>query len=66
MMRAVQDMFSEFEFREPGVGGRWHIDIASGTDDLRKGLLSAGEICEKWQKEVEAFRPTLKKYALYE
>jgi len=66
MMRTVQDMFPEFAFREPADGERWHIDIASGTDDLRKGLLSAEEICEKWQAEAEAFRSTLEKYALYD
>ncbi len=66
MMRAVQDMFPEFTFREPNADGRWHIDIASGTDDLRRGILTAEEICEKWRAEAEAFRPTLEKYALYE
>ena len=66
MMRAVQDMFPEFEFRAPENGSRWHIDIASGTDELRRGILGAEEICEKWQAEAEAFRPTLEKYALYE
>ena len=66
MMRTVQDMFGEFEFRAPAEGGRWHIDIASGTDDLRMGPKTADEICAAWQAEAEAFRPTLEKYALYE
>ena len=66
MMRAVQEMFPEFEFRAPIEGGRWHIDIASGTDELRRGIKTADEICSQWQAEAEAFRPTLEKYALYE
>ena len=66
MLCAIRDMFPEFGFRAPAPGGRWHIDIASGTDELRRGLLGAEEICRLWQAEVDAFRPTHEKYALYE
>ena len=65
MMRAVQDMFPQFAFRAPNADGRWHIDIASGTDELRRGVKSAEEICEGWRKEAEAFRKTQQMYSIY-
>ena len=65
LLCAVRELFPEFAFRAPGPDGRWHIDIASGTDQLRRGEMSAEEICRAWAREAEAFRPTLEKYALY-
>ena len=65
LLCAVRELFPEFAFRAPGPDGRWHIDIASGTDQLRRGEMSAEEICRAWTREAEAFRPTLEKYALY-
>ena len=65
LYEAVRELFPEFAFRAPGPDGRWHIDIASGTDQLRRGEMSAEEICRAWAREAEAFRPTLEKYALY-
>lgn len=66
MLCAIRDMFPEFAFRRPGHGERWHIDIASGTDELRLGEAGADEICRRWQAEADSFRGTLEKYALYE
>ena len=65
MLTTARELFPEFGFRKPGADGRWHIDIASGTDDIRKGVLSAEEICEKWRKEADAFRAIHQKYAIY-
>lgn len=65
MLCTARELFPEFGFRKPGPDGRWHIDIASGTDDIRKGVLSAEKICENWQKEADAFRPIHEKYAIY-
>lgn len=65
MLCAARELFPEFGFRKPGPDGRWHIDIASGTDDIRKGVLSAEEICGMWQKEADAFRAVHEKYAIY-
>lgn len=66
MLCTIREMFPEFAFREPKPGERWHIDIASGTDELRRGLLTADEICARWQVEANNFRSTLEKYALYD
>ena len=65
MLCTARELFPEFGFRKPGSDGRWHIDIASGTDDIRKGVLSADEICANWQKEADAFRRIHEKYAIY-
>lgn len=66
MLRAVSEMFPEFAFRAPKPGQRWHIDLASGTDELRRGLIPADELCRAWQREADSFRPMLEKYALYD
>ena len=55
----------EFAFTPPPVGTRWHIDLTSGSDELRSGILSAGEIIAKWGAEAERWRPVHDRYALY-
>lgn len=65
MLCTARELFPEFGFRKPGPDGRWHIDMASGTDDIRKGVLSAEKICENWQKEADAFRRIHEKYMIY-
>lgn len=64
LISALRELCPEFAFRVPENGARWHIDIASGTDELRLGV-APGEICRRWQAEADAFRATLEQVALY-
>lgn len=66
LIRTLQKLYpTEFKFIEPKNGGRYHIDIASGTDELRLGLKSAEEILAGWEEEARAFLPIREKYSLY-
>lgn len=66
IIRLAQKMYPEsFAFRPAGGDGRWHIDLSSGTDDLRRIDLSADEIICKWRTEAERFRPVWQKKLIY-
>ena len=66
-MRTVQRLYPEdFRCNPPATGTRYHIDIASGSRELRENLLSAAEILEKWDKDAEAFLTVREKYLIYE
>ena len=56
----------DFAFKQPLPGGRYHIDIESGTDEVRLGQKTPAEILAGWEKEAEAFRPIRDQYGLYE
>lgn len=67
LMRTIQEMYPDsFAFTPPVPGAHYHIDIASGNTDLRDGVLSAEQICEKWAQEAARFRPIHDRYCLYE
>lgn len=68
MIRTVQRLYpDDFEFTPPKTpGGRYHIDLSTGNSDLRDGLLSSGQIIEKWNKDAKEFEIKRKKYLLYE
>ena len=55
----------QFAFTPPRPGGRWHIDIESGTDEIRLGEKTPDEILAGWAAEAEAFRPIRDRYGLY-
>ena len=55
----------EFSFIQPRPGARWHIDIESGTDEVRLGVKMPREILEGWSAEAETFRPVRNRYGLY-
>lgn len=66
LIRTLQKLYpNEFKFLEPKAGGRYHIDIASGTDELRLGKKSADEILAGWAEETKEFLPIRDKYSLY-
>ncbi len=56
----------QFAFTPPLPGGRWHIDIESGTDEVRLGVRPPEEILAGWAAEAAAFRPVRDRYGLYE
>ena len=47
-------------------GGRYHLDIESGTDELRLNQKTPEEILSGWAKEAAAFCPVRARYSLYE
>ena len=66
IIRTLQKLYpNEFRFKEP-ENGRYHIDVETGTDEVRLNKKSADEILAGWQKEAEAFALTRAKYSLYE
>ncbi|MBO4885429.1 MAG: DUF1343 domain-containing protein [Clostridia bacterium] len=56
----------DFAFKEPQPGGRYHIDMESGTDEVRLGRKSPEDILAGWEREAEAFLPIRERYGLYE
>ncbi len=68
MIRTVQELYpNDFEFTKPKTeNGRYHVDLSTGNSDLRDGLLSAGQITEKWNKDAKDFEGKRKKYLLYD
>ncbi len=56
----------DFAFREPQKGGRYHIDIETGTDEIRLGEKTPEAILSGWAKEAEAFSSVRDRYGLYE
>ena len=67
LIRTLQKLYpDDFEFTKPKTdGGRYHIDLSTGNSDLRDGILSAGQIIEKWDKDAKAFEIKRQKYLLY-
>lgn len=56
----------KFAFTPPADGENWHIDLASGSDELRKAAPEeAPAILEGWNRQAEAFGPIHDRYALY-
>ena len=53
-------------FRQPRPGGRYHIDIESGTDEVRLGEKAPEDILAGWVREAEAFLPVRDRYGLYD
>ena len=67
MMRKIQEMYpQQFAFTPPKEGNRWHIDLASGTEELRLGPSDPQVILERWQREAQAFLTLYEKYRLYD
>ena len=56
----------DFAFKQPRAGGRYHIDIESGTDELRLGQKTSDDILAGWAKESESFLPIRERFSLYE
>lgn len=66
IIRTLQTLYpSEFRFKEP-ENGRWHIDVETGTDEVRLNEKSADDILAGWQKEAKAFEAKMAQYSLYE
>ena len=53
-------------FRQPAPGGRFHIDIESGTDEIRLGKKTPEAILSGWAHEAESFRSTRDRFRLYD
>jgi len=67
LIRTIQELYPEdFAFSSPPAGANYHIDIASGSSELRDNILTAGQLAEKWDQESAAFQPIHEKYKIYE
>ncbi len=57
----------QFAFTAPAAGKRWHIDLATGSDQLRTLPPDAAEkILADWAAQAQAFESVKAKYHLYE
>ena len=66
LIDTLRQLFPEsFAFNAPAQGDRWHIDLTSGSTDLRDGVLDAPAILAKWERQAQAFLPIREKYLLY-
>lgn len=67
IIRTLQKLYpDDFSFKEPDATGRWHIDVETGTDEVRLNQKSADEILAGWEQEAEAFKAVRARYSLYE
>ena len=65
LIRTLQKLYpNDFKFRDKD-NGRYHIDVETGTDEIRLNEKTADEILEGWEKEAEAFAQVRAKYSLY-
>ena len=66
IIRTLQKLYpDDFRFREPD-NGRYHIDVETGTDEVRLNEKSADEILAGWEQEALEFANVRAKYSLYE
>ena len=55
----------DFAFTPPKTGTRWHIDLSTGSDELREGKLSPEDLLSRWDADAQAFREETKQFRLY-
>lgn len=66
LIRTLQALYpDDFRFTPPKADDRHHIDLSSGTSELREGRIPAAELVAKWDAEAQAFAPLHRKYLLY-
>ncbi len=66
IIRTLQKLYpNDFRFRDKD-SGRYHIDVETGTDEVRLNEKTADEILAGWDKEAEEFALTRAKYSLYQ
>ncbi len=66
IIRGVQELYpNDFAFREPSTEGTYHIDLSTGSSELRTTDISADKLNVKWQKQADDFKKENKKYYLY-
>lgn len=66
IIRTLQAMYpNDFKFRDKD-NGRYHIDVETGTDEIRLNEKTADEILLGWEKEAKEFAGTRAKYSLYQ
>jgi uncharacterized protein YbbC (DUF1343 family) len=67
LIRTLARLYPEdFKITPPKPGERWHLDMASGSAELREGRIPADALIEKWDAEAEAFHPILDRYKIYD
>ena len=67
--QAYHTVHPEEDFFGSPKNGRYHIDLLSGSDELRKRIIageSAEEIKASWREDIESFRERRRPYLLYE
>lgn len=65
IIRTLQKLYpNNFRFKD-WDGGRYHIDVESGTNEIRLNEKGADEILLGWEKEAEGFTSIRAKYSLY-
>ncbi len=67
LIRCVQELYpNDFAFREPSKNGTYHIDLSTGSNELRTSDISAERLFDKWQAEADKFARENEKYRIYE
>lgn len=65
LIRTLQALYpKEFGFPYEN-SGRFHIDVETGTDEIRRNEKTAEVILRGWEREAEAFHRIRDRYSLY-
>lgn len=66
LIRTLQALYpQDFQCTPPKADGRYHIDLSTGTSELREGRIPAGELVARWEAEAAAFLPVHTRYQIY-
>lgn len=66
IIRAVQQLYpNDFEFRKPDKNGMYHIDLSTGSNELRTTDISPQALFDEWQIQADSFTKKNRKYYLY-
>ncbi len=57
---------SDFRFNPPTAGSRWHIDLSTGTKEIREGKRPAEDILRRWAEDCAQFSRESRKFRLYD
>ncbi len=66
LIRGVQELYpNDFAFREPSASGTYHIDLSTGSNELRTTAVDASILDAEWQRQADLFKKENEKYYLY-
>ncbi|MCQ2430266.1 MAG: DUF1343 domain-containing protein [Clostridia bacterium] len=66
LIHTIRTLFPEnFAFTPPKEGTRWHIDLSTGSPEVREGKSSPEDLLSRWDADARAFREKTKQFWLY-